>query len=127
MPWRFNNRGFTLIEVLIALVILSLVGVVLLQTTQTSTDQSRYLANKVIATWVAKDRVTAMRLSLRQGQSPELGDQRVEQAGRQWLTRIQLSKQTALLDRIEVQVFLGSEMTPMYRLSSYLPHLGDRQ
>lgn len=119
----WNKRGFTLIEVLIALVILGLCGVVLVQTTQNSTNQSRYLANKVIATWIARDRVSELRIAIAQGQQVSLETQNVEQAGDTWSTQVRLSKQTEQLDRIEVDVFLSPDSTPIYSLSSYLPHL----
>lgn len=123
MHWPWSKRGFTLIEVLIALVILGLCGVVLVQTTQNSTSQSRYLANKVIATWVAKNRATELRLAIAQGDQVSLETQRVEQAGLIWTTQVRLAKQTEQLDRIEIDVFLSSDSNPIYSLSSFLPHL----
>ncbi|WP_158541196.1 type II secretion system minor pseudopilin GspI [Marinomonas piezotolerans] len=124
MRCHSNKRGFTLIEVLIALVILGLVGVVLVQTTQNATDQSRYLSNKVIATWIAKDRVTSMRLALRIGAKVAFDREETQQARQEWFSVARIAKRTQFLNRIEVDVFLKREPdTPIYTLSAYIPNL----
>lgn len=118
-----KRLGFTLMEVLVAVVILGLVGVTLVQTTQTTTSQSRYLADKVIATWVASDRATAMRLAMRTGATVSLDKEKVEQGNRSWQTSVRVIKQTGLLDRVEVDVVLPERSdTSIYTLTTFLPH-----
>lgn len=118
-----KRLGFTLMEVLVAVVILGLVGVTLVQTTQTTTSQSRYLADKVIATWVASDRATAMRLAMRTGATVSLDKEKVEQGNRSWRTSVRVIKQTGLLDRVEVDVVLPERSdTSIYTLTTFLPH-----
>lgn len=119
-PWN-KRRGFTLMEVLIALVVLSLVGVVLVQTTQTTTSQASYLKQKVLAVWVAQDRATMMRLAVRSGQPVNLDKETVEQGGMKFRTQALLEKQTGDLNRVEIQVFLTDAQSPLYTLVTYVP------
>lgn len=122
-----TKRGFTLIEVLVALVVLAAIGVTLVQTSETGTESSRYLKHKLFASWVAEDRATMLRVAARLGQVAVFDDLIVDQGGGRFLTSVSLVKQTDLLNRIEIQVFyLENGQTikpasPIYQLSSYLP------
>lgn len=123
-----SRQGFTLIEVLVALVVLAAIGVTLVQTSDTGTDHSRYLQHKLFASWVAEDRATALRLAHRLGQPISLDEAVVEQGGERFLTKVVPIKQTSLLQRVEIQVFYLNEakssktLNPIYKLVSYLPH-----
>ena len=123
MFFRWSKvTGFTLIEVLVALVILASVGVVLMQTSVTGTKQSDYLTEKILAAWVAEDRATELRLAVRLGQPLELGDAWTEQGTLRFRTRVLKIEQTEFLQTIEVSVFYSSDVDqPLYRLESFLP------
>ncbi|WP_067095943.1 type II secretion system minor pseudopilin GspI [Marinomonas atlantica] len=123
MFFRWSKvTGFTLIEVLVALVILASVGLVLMQTSDTGTKQSEYLTEKILAAWVAEDRATELRLAVRLGQPLELGDAWTEQGTLRFLTRALAVEQTEFLQTIEVSVFYPSDVDqPLYRLESFLP------
>lgn len=123
MFFRWSKvTGFTLIEVLVALVILASVGVVLMQTSVTGTKQSDYLTEKILAAWVAEDRATELRLAVRLGQPIELGDAWTEQGTLRFRTRVLKIEQTEFLQTIEVSVFYPSDVDqPLYRLESFLP------
>ncbi|WP_067216296.1 type II secretion system minor pseudopilin GspI [Marinomonas gallaica] len=123
MFFRWSKvTGFTLIEVLVALVILASVGVVLMQTSVTGTKQSDYLTEKILAAWVAEDRATELRLAVRLGQPLELGDVWTEQGTLRFRTRVLKIEQTEFLQTIEVSVFYPSDVDqPLYRLESFLP------
>ncbi|SBT16546.1 Bacterial type II secretion system protein I/J [Marinomonas gallaica] len=123
MFFRWSKvTGFTLIEVLVALVILASVGVVLMQTSVTGTKQSDYLTEKILAAWVAEDRATELRLAVRLGQPLELGDAWIEQGTLRFRTRVLKIEQTEFLQTIEVSVFYPSDVDqPLYRLESFLP------
>lgn len=123
MFFRWSKvTGFTLIEVLVALVILASVGVVLMQTSVTGTKQSDYLTEKILAAWVAEDRATELRLAVRLGQPLELGDAWTEQGTLRFRTRVLKIEQTEFLQTIEVSVFYPSDVDqPLYRLESFLP------
>ena len=69
---RLSSRaiGFTLIEVMAALVIVSLGMLAVIQAVSETANNSVYLRQKSIAHWVAMNRVTEMRLA---PQSPPTG------------------------------------------------------
>jgi general secretion pathway protein I len=119
---RARLGGFTLIEVLIALVIIALVGVVLAQTSYQSVDQTDYLKRKLMASWVAENRMTELRLQTQQGQEVSLTESEVEQASWRFRTVANLDTQAAGVMRIEIQVFQPPQAdSPLFTLTGYLP------
>ena len=82
-------RGFTLLEVLVALVIVGLgMMAVFTQLNQSLTAVSR-LRDKTLANWVAVDRITEMRVM---GEYPKIGqlEDEVEMANSTWLYTIEV-------------------------------------
>lgn len=82
-------RGFTLIEVLVALAIFAVAAVALLNTGRNQIQASSYLEEKTIAHWVGMNRVVEMQTS---GAFPEpgRGEQRVSMGGREWKLMTQI-------------------------------------
>jgi general secretion pathway protein I len=76
-------RGFTLLEVLIALVIVTLAVSALLGTVTSSASNVIYLKEKTVAEWVALNRLTEIRISQ---QFPDKGRRtgNAEMAGMRW-------------------------------------------
>ncbi len=114
--------GFTLIEVLISLVIIALVGMMLAQTSFQSVDQSDYLKRKLIASWVAENRMNDLRLLSQQGGEIELKEGEVDQGNWTFRTQSELKQQTAGVARIEINVYQPPESTSsLFTLTGYLP------
>lgn len=77
------GRGFTLIEVLVALAIVTVGMAAVLATLSSSAQTVAYLRDKTFANWVALNHIAEVRIS---GQlpAPGKGDGDVDFAGRKW-------------------------------------------
>lgn len=82
MSHRRRMHGFTLIEVLVALVIVALGMGALLAAITSSADAAGYLRDKTFAEWVGLNRLAEVRLRNQQVTAKSEGD--VEMAGRRW-------------------------------------------
>jgi general secretion pathway protein I len=80
---RGRCRGFTLLEVLIALAIVALAVGALLGTITSSASNVIYLKDKTLAEWVALNRLTEIRIAQ---QMPDVGDRtgNAEMGGMRW-------------------------------------------
>jgi len=76
-------RGFTLIEVLVALAIVAIGMAAVLEALTSSANTAMYLQDKTFAEWVALNRIETVRLS---GSVPAAGtsDDEIDYAGRKW-------------------------------------------
>lgn len=76
-------RGFTLIEVLVALAIVAIGMAAVLEALTSSANTAVYLQDKTFAQWVALNRIETVRLS---GNVPTTGtsDDDIDYAGRKW-------------------------------------------
>ena len=104
---RCFASGFTLIEVLAALVIVSLGMLGVIQAVSQTVSNSSYLRDKTIAHWVAMNRLTETRL---QASAPPIEESsgEVDMAGQRWRWTMNVSK-TAVenVRRIDVNVTLA--------------------
>ena len=57
-----KSKGFTLLEVLVALVFFSLVGMVLQQVTASTVNQYITVRNKMMSSWLAENKMTELQL-----------------------------------------------------------------
>lgn len=96
------EKGFTLLEVLVAMVILSVSLLAAIKVASEVTNSAIYLQDKTIAQWVAMNKVAEMRLAKK---LPKAGrsDGEDEMAGRNWHWEI-LVKNTAYSTLREVEV-----------------------
>lgn len=78
-----KQNGFTLIEVLAALIIVALGMMAVIQAVSQTASNSTYLREKTIAHWVALNQLTETRLQRTPPKVDETSDE-VEMAGREW-------------------------------------------
>jgi general secretion pathway protein I len=81
-----RGRGFTLIEVLVALAIVAIGMAAVLGTLTSSASTVLYLRDKTLAQWVALNHIAEQRLQNTPGQVPSVGnsDGDVDYAGSKW-------------------------------------------
>ena len=101
---RADARGFTLIEVIVALVVVGLGMLAVIQTVSQTANNTSYIREKTIAHWIAMNQLTQTRL-LPSVPAIDKSSDEVEMAGRDWRWTMEV-KQTPVesIRRIEVRV-----------------------
>ena len=102
-----SARGFTLIEVLVALAIVAIGMAAVLEALTSSANTAMYLQDKTFAEWVALNRIETVRLS-GAVPSPGTSNDTLDYAGRSWEWR---EKVTAL-PRIQGMVQIDVDVRP---------------
>jgi general secretion pathway protein I len=101
---RSRSSGFTLIEVLVALAIVTIGMAAVLEALTSSASTAMYLENKTFAEWVALDRMEQVRLA---GTFPAKGTSTgtLDMAGRSWEWRQKvIPSQVPGVQRITIDV-----------------------
>jgi general secretion pathway protein I len=101
---RAPHRGFTLIEVLVALAIVAIGMAAVMGALTSSANTISYLRDKTFAQWVALNQIANLRLS---GQQPPTGnsDGDTDFAGRSWHWRQEVvATQVPGVERIDISV-----------------------
>ena len=105
------NRGFTLVEVLVALVVVALGLTALLVAVNGAAHTSGYLRDKTLAQWIALNRLSEVRLNVTKfGQNTDTGE--LDFASRKWHydTRY-FDTSIASMKRVVVRVYHGDAKT----------------
>jgi general secretion pathway protein I len=101
-----RQRGFTLIEVLVALIVVSLGMLAVIQTVSQTAGNSSYMRDKTIAHWIAMNQLTQTRLLPSSPKIDKSSDE-IEMAGRDWRWTMEV-QQTPIesIRRIDIKVRL---------------------
>jgi len=121
---RTRWRGFTLVEVLVALVIVVMGLAALMITVSGTARTSGYLRDKTLAQWIALNRIAEVRLNLNKfAQNTDLGE--LDFAGRKWHydTRY-FDTSIATMKRIVVRVWAGDSKAKGNALAESTGFLG---
>ena len=116
-----RHRGFTLLEVLVALTIISLSLGALISTSGSHASSAGYLKQKTIAHWVAMNEITQLQV---EKTWPGKGDTKgsTEMAGVEWYwTRTVIETEDKNAVQVEFRVYLDEERE--YNLTRLIGHL----
>jgi general secretion pathway protein I len=120
---RRSAAGFTLVEVLVALMIVAMGLAALMVAVSSAARTSGYLRDKSLAQWIGLNRLSEVRLNLTKfGQNTDTGE--LNFAGRTWHydTRY-FDTSIESMKRVVVRVYLGDAKTkgnPLAESSSFL-------
>ena len=107
-----GHRGFTLVEVMVALAIVAIAVPALLLALFQQLDGTEHLRDRSIASWVATDRLSELRLVVaKQGALPEgelLGETRLAERDWYWWIDQQATEIPGFI-RVDVKVSLEAE------------------
>lgn len=120
-PKISKNLGFTLLEVMVALIVVAIGLSAVVKTATQNAENIRYLRDKTLAHWVAMNKLTELQV---RGQWPDLGSQTdvAMMADRKWYVMIMVSDTMDLqLRRLEITVKEKEESsTPLVVLVGFI-------
>jgi len=114
-----HRRGFTLVEVLIALAVVAIALLALVRAAGVQVQSFDALRERTLAGWVAANVVTEARLA---SAFPPLGssDGHMQVGGRDWRWQREVqATRDAEIRRIDVRVYLGTSQQPSASLSGF--------
>lgn len=93
-----SHKGFTLIEILVALAVIAISLGAIISTSGSQAQQAAYLKQKTIAHWVAVNEITKLQI---ENSFPDLGDTKgsTEMANHEWYW-IQTTKELAITKQV---------------------------
>ena len=117
-----NKSGFTLIEVLVALAIVSIALTAVIKVSSQNIKNTFYIQEKTIALWVASDIINEMRLGvIKVPEKSEMIEEKKEMLNQSWPYTVNLSNTPNLhIKKIYVVVYTPREKKELIHLESYL-------
>lgn len=124
MPNRYRNsapeRGFTLLEVLVALTIVAIALAAIIKSTGDAARNTAYLRDKTVAEWVALNRLAELRASRSYpATGTRSGSEEQANADWDWIQTVSESGQPGIR-QVEIEVRpADSKGDPLVRITGY--------
>ena len=98
-------KGFTLLEVMVALVFFSLIGMVLQQVTASTVNQYLSVRHKMFSSWLAENKLTELQLSKSLPPAKESKED-VEFANEEWQIISKIKKtENPDINKVDVEIY----------------------
>lgn len=111
-----QDDGFSLIEALVALLVLAIATVGLVRTTEAHIDSTRATERRVAALWVAENRLAELWVG-----PAAVGGAEVEMLGTRWqVATTQQGTDDPAINRVTVRVTAPGEGSPMATLDGFV-------
>ncbi len=123
-PPHSSSKGFTLLEVMIALIIFGLIATVIQKVTAQTIVQSERIRLKTFANWIAENKMSELRLN---DQLPPTREQKddVEYANENWKVVSKVTKTTnANFHRVDLVIFHLAEESQLDEGNQVLSYSG---
>lgn len=116
-----TNKGFTLIEVLIALVILAVALMAIVKATDTNIHNLDYLRDKITAQWVADNVLANMQADLLVAPRETQQQGEMQMLNRTWYWQVTPEQQTnTAIKRIDIAVSAKENNKPLAHLIGFI-------
>lgn len=100
-----KSKGFTLLEVLVALVFFSLIGMVLQQVTASTVSQYFAVRHKMFSSWLAENKLTELQLAKSLPPAKEQKED-VEFANEEWQIISKITKtENPDINKVDVEIY----------------------
>ena len=114
------SRGFTLLEILVALAVLAIALTAAARSMGAAIDTTAALRDRTLARWVAEDRLAQLELG-REWPALDTKEGDADMGGRAFRWRQQTSASpVARMRRVEVSVFQPETDSPLARMTGFL-------
>jgi general secretion pathway protein I len=111
-----DERGFSLIEAMVALAVLAIATVGLMRTVESHIDSTRGLERRAAAMWVAENRLAELELGP-QSSAGEL----VEMMGQRWRVAVERRRtDDPEIQRVRIDVYPANEKAPLASLDGFV-------
>lgn len=111
-----DDRGFSLIEALVALAILAVAAVGLVRAVESHVDSTRGMERRAAAMWVAENRLAELQIG-----DPAANSAEAELLGQAWRVNVARTRtEDAGIDRVRIQVFAGTERSALATLDGFV-------
>lgn len=119
-----NNRGFTLLEVMVSLLVVALALTALVKGAAQTVNSANDLRDKTFAQWVAVNKVTEWRSRKFLSNSTITGDDKMGKQDWYWVAKF-IKTENKNIRRVEVSVYKDEEKKsnneqPVIRFSAFL-------